>query len=666
MGEFMLKSVLSGLVLTVLSVVALGGGMVSGAQAQVQGAPPSLDIYAASPTVELMALSPSGDLIARIVVTGEQRAIAVTHMNRAEHVFAASIGEAKVRDLRWIGEGKVLIISSQTRAIHLLGVPRSELYFGMILDLETQKLTRVLDRTQDVLPVLYGGASVRETDQGPTLFVRGFNVETGQSDLHRVDLSSGRGRSVVPMDRETDDYVLDGEGVVIATARYVERSGRWTMMLPNGRRFREAWTTDAPVDTPTFLGMGRTPRTVVISADRPDLAAADPESETQANLFEVNVDTGEWTKLPFAHHPDALWHHPRTRLLIGGSRVEEDGVRYEFIDPTSASRWRSIERAFEGKAPQLVSWSADQKRILVFSDIGESGLYQLVDFDRRTADALAFTYPDIPPEQVGAVRHVTYDAADGLKIPGYLTLPPGVETPEKLPLIVLAHGGPASRDVMGFDWWAQALASRGYAVLQPNFRGSEGYTRAFLEAGYGEWGRKMQTDLSDGVRWLTEQGIVDPDRVCIVGASYGGYAAMAGLTLDRGVYRCAVAVAGVSDLRRMVNWEARQERSRNNQTVRYWNRFMGAARLNDRALDALSPAYLADTVDKPLLLIHGRDDTVVAIEQSRVMAEAMRRAGKPVELIELEGEDHWLSRADTRQQMLRETVRFLEANNPAR
>jgi len=339
-------------------------------------------------------------------------------------------------------------------------------------------------------------------------------------------------------------------------------------------------------------------------------------------------------------------------------------VRYEFIEPASASRWRSITRAFGEKAPQLVSWNADQKRILVFTDSGESGLYQLVDFDRRTADALAFAYPDIPPEKVGAVRHIRYAAADGLDIPGYLTLPPGVATPEKLPLIVLAHGGPASRDVMGFGWWAQALASRGYAVLQANFRGSDGYTRAFMEAGYGEWGRKMQTDLSDGVRFLTEQGIVNPERVCIVGASYGGYAAMAGLTLDKGGYRCGVAVAGVSDLRRMVNWEARQEGRRESQTVRYWNRFMGAARLNDRALDALSPAYLADTVDKPLLLIHGRDDTVVAIEQSRVMAEAMKRAGKPVELIELAGEDHWLSRADTRQQMLRETVRFLEANNP--
>ena len=115
----------------------------------------------------------------------------------------------------------------------------------------------------------------------------------------------------------------------------------------------------------------------------------------------------------------------------------------------------------------------------------------------------------------------------------------------------------------------------------------------------------------------------------------------------------------------MVNWEAEQARHRNNQTVRYWNRFMGAARLNDRTLDDLSPAFLAASVDSPLLLIHGRDDTVVPIEQSRVMAEALRRAGKPVEFVELPGEDHWLSRSATRRQMLAETVRFLEANNPA-
>ncbi|WP_292074963.1 MULTISPECIES: alpha/beta hydrolase family protein [unclassified Brevundimonas] len=514
--------------------------------------------------------------------------------------------------------------------------------------------------------MLYGQPSIRRTESGEALFARGVNLATGQINLHQIDLNTGRGRVVKIMTRETAHYVLDSQGEVIAMSRYVERSGRWTLMLPRGRGFYEAWSVDAPVDAPALFGMGRTPRSIIVGADRPDLADQDPDGATPAVMFEVNVDTGEWTRLPFEHHPDSLIHHSASRLLLGAAREADDGTRYEFLEPEAARRWRAIERAFAGKAPRLASWNDDQTLALVFTDKDESGLYQLVNFDRGVAEILAQPYPDIPPDQVGAVRQVRYAAADGLEIPGYLTLPPGVQTPEKLPLIVLAHGGPASRDVMGFDWWAQALASRGYAVLQANFRGSDGYTRAFLEAGYGEWGRKMQTDLSDGVRWLSAQGIVDPERVCIVGASYGGYAAMAGLTLDRGVYRCGVAVAGVSDLRRMVNWEARQEGRRESQTVRYWNRFMGAARLNDRALDALSPAHLADTVDKPLLLIHGRDDTVVAIEQSRVMAEAMRRAGKPVELIELEGEDHWLSRADTRRRMLRETVRFLEANNPPR
>ena len=642
------------------------------AQSEGQGAarsaaPPPLEAYGATPAIEYIELSPSGDLIARITVVGETRAIAVTRMTTGEHLFAADVGDVKVRDLRWIGENRVLVVTSQTRGIAMLGVPRSELFFGQVLDLEKKKLVQVLDRTPDVLAVLYGSASIRTTQDGEALFVRGVNVTTDQIDLHRIDLRTGRGRSVAAMDRETDDYVLDGDGEVIAMARYVERTGRWSLRLPNkGRGFHEAWATDAPVDTPSFYGMGRRPRTIVIGADRPDLAQQETDSETSDVLFEVNVDTGEWTRLPFEHHADLLVHHPQTRLLIGGARTEEDGVRYEFLEPQASRRWRSIERAFKDKAPRLMSWNDDLSLIVVFTDTGEAGQYQLVDFDRGVADSLAESYPTIAPEQVGAVRPIHYAAQDGLDIPGYLTLPPGVSEPSGLPLVVLAHGGPASQDVAGFDWWAQALASRGYAVLQANFRGSTGYGRDFLEAGYGEWGRKMQTDLSDGVRWLAGEGIIDPARVCIVGASYGGYAAMAGLTLDGDVYRCGVSVAGVSDLRRMVNWEARQENRNDSQTVRYWNRFMGAARLNDRALDALSPAHLAASADSPLLLIHGKDDTVVPIEQSRVMAEALRRADKPVELIELQGEDHWLSRSVTRRQMLVETVRFLEANNPPR
>jgi dipeptidyl aminopeptidase/acylaminoacyl peptidase len=205
------------------------------------------------------------------------------------------------------------------------------------------------------------------------------------------------------------------------------------------------------------------------------------------------------------------------------------------------------------------------------------------------------------------------------------------------------------------------MASHGYAVLQVNFRGSDGYGWSFLEAGFGEWGRKMQTDLSDGVRYLAGQGIIDPKRVCIVGASYGGYAALAGAALDTGVYRCAVSVAGLSDLQRFVVWSKNQNGAG---AVRWWTRFMGAEAMRDPALTQISPAAHVDRVAVPVLLIHGKDDTVVPLEQSRIMADALQKAGKPVELVVQDGADHWLSRGDTRLQTLEATMAFLEKHNP--
>jgi dipeptidyl aminopeptidase/acylaminoacyl peptidase len=139
----------------------------------------------------------------------------------------------------------------------------------------------------------------------------------------------------------------------------------------------------------------------------------------------------------------------------------------------------------------------------------------------------------IEPEQVGPISTVAYTAADGLELDGILTLPPGREAKD-LPLVMLPHGGPHAYDEVAFDWWAQAFASRGYAVFQPNFRGSTNRDDAFVRAGYGEWGRKMQSDISDGLQALADKGIVDPKRACIVGASYGGYAALAGVTLQQG------------------------------------------------------------------------------------------------------------------------------------
>lgn len=200
------------------------------------------------------------------------------------------------------------------------------------------------------------------------------------------------------------------------------------------------------------------------------------------------------------------------------------------------------------------------------------------------------------------------------------------------------------------------LFARGYAVLQPNFRGSTDQDEAFRAAGDSEWGKKMQTDVSDGLAALAEAGIADPARACIVGASYGGYAALAGVTIQNGIYRCAVSVNGVTDMPQFFSGE----RGNRDIFARGAERMLG----KDTKLQDISPRHFAEKADAPVLLIHGRDDTVVPIEQSFLMKNALHNAGKPVRMITLDGEDHWLSSAQTRREMLRETVAFVEQHNP--
>jgi dipeptidyl aminopeptidase/acylaminoacyl peptidase len=241
---------------------------------------------------------------------------------------------------------------------------------------------------------------------------------------------------------------------------------------------------------------------------------------------------------------------------------------------------------------------------------------------------------------------------------GILTLPPDREA-KNLPLVMLPHGGPAAHDLPQFDWLAQAFAVHGYAVFQPNFRGSTQRGAQFLRAGHGQWGRKMQTDISDGLAELVMQGIVDPKRACIVGASYGGYAALAGVTLQSGLYRCAVSYAGIADLGAYRDGE--MAASNGNATL---GRNLDEELGKRSTLDEVSPIRFVSNVSVPVLLIHGKNDTVVPHSQSDSMARALQRSGKEVQLLSLDGEDHWLSRSKTRTQMLEAAVSFVEKNDP--
>ncbi|WP_304171808.1 S9 family peptidase, partial [Phenylobacterium aquaticum] len=243
-----------------------------------------------------------------------------------------------------------------------------------------------------------------------------------------------------------------------------------------------------------------------------------------------------------------------------------------------------------------------------------------------------------------------------------LTLPPGGKPAGgKLPLIVLPHGGPAAHDDEGFDWLTQFLATRGYAVLRPQFRGSTGYGDAFERAGHGEWGGKIQTDLLDGVATLAASGQIDPNRVCIVGASFGGYAALAGATLHPEAYRCAASIAGISDLGTLSNQLGRLY-GVDEGPQQALRRLLAGMSVEE--LRAISPVRHVDDVRAPILLIHADQDTVVAPSQSQFMAESLKAAGKSVEYVTLVGDDHYLMQSATRTQMLEALGAFLAKNLP--
>jgi dipeptidyl aminopeptidase/acylaminoacyl peptidase len=316
-----------------------------------------------------------------------------------------------------------------------------------------------------------------------------------------------------------------------------------------------------------------------------------------------------------------------------------------------------LQRAFPGRHVHVYGWSADGTKTLASVETPSSPpIYYVVDFSTHRADIAGEEYPALAGVPLAQVKEISYKARDGTSIPGYLTLP-ATKTAELIPLVVFPHGGPQSRDYLEFNWLAQFLASRGYAVLQPQFRGSTGFGDAFREAGYRQWGGLMQDDVTDGVHAMIDQGIADPHRICIVGASYGGYAALAGAAFTPDLYSCAVSIAGVSDLPALMREEVPLYEGTISNSMSDWKAHIGGP--NDSNLAAKSPINAVKAIKIPILIVYGTGDSVVPTAQSEKMAQALKSAGKSVSVAVLPGEDHWLSRTETRVQVLKELEAFL-------
>lgn len=614
-----------------------------------------LEVYGRLPAMRQVEISPDGTKIAYIAeLQGAQRVI-VHDLKVKKAVASVNGGKFNIRSIQWADNGNLIVISSRVTGLPGIKTPtlKDEYLQGVVLSVADNQVTGLLHEGDQVaLYILRSEPKVRRLDGVTRVFIESvaFIDSVGASSIFRSDIGKRRTVLVEAGEPTTYDWLLDKDGQIIGRADFSELTGLSQLRL-RARGALRVLELPAGASRPYFVGLGRSGDTVLVGYDK----------DEKNLLAEVSLETFAWSEPLADTELEGVVFDPATHQPIGHSTLAGDLRTYSFFAARDQAAWRAVLEAFPGQSVNLLSMSDDHRKFVVAVDSPSDGLaYALVNLDAKTADWIGEAYVNLKPEDVSPVKAVSYKAADGLEITGYLTTPHG-SAAKDLPLVVLPHGGPAARDTPGFDWWAQALASRGYAVLQPNFRGSDGFGRAFLEAGYGEWGKKMQTDLSDGVRHLAAHGVIDPKRVCIVGASYGGYAALAGATIDRGVYRCAVSVAGPSDLRRMLITD---KRSAGAAAMRYWTRFMGVDGAADRDLSPITPSANADKVDIPLMLIHGKDDMIVLYEQSTIMAAALRRAGKPVELVTLEGEDHGLSRSETRLKMLQSTVAFLEKHNP--
>lgn len=629
-----------------------------------------LEAYGRLPTLSNITLSPDGTTIAYVRATDSKRLVVAQSVVTKQILSTGNIGDAKLRGLIWADNHTLLIITSTTEQPFGFTGHRGEYFRAQVYDLQTKTQHALLayvgeNKDVETMNVIAGFPQPRIIDGHTVVFVPGINIlrarpeifpsDVGRLALFRIDLTSNTTRTVSrPHDMNGEEWVIDGAGNIVAEASYYEKEQHWKLAIFRGGEQTNVLDVAASIDSPYLEGLNEDGTAVVVSVPQPN-----GDSKYQ-QIFLKDGSIGPWQRadMGFNGLMTDIW----SGRTIGGTRIT-DRSDYVLFDSNAQRKWLGTRASFEGATNiELVSRSEDGTKmvVLVFGQpYGDAYFY--VDVATHQASRIGSAYDGI--DAVAPVKWIEYRAGDGRSLHAYITLPPNGEA-KGLPLIVLPHGGPHARDEPGFDWLPQAFASRGYVVLQPQFRGSGGFGAELLEAGFGEFGKKMQTDLSDGVRALAAQGLVDPKRVCIVGGSYGGYAALAGATLDTGVYRCAVSIAGISDVRGLLRyWHwPRNSQDRNE---RFWDRFLGVRDLNDSKLDGISPIKHVDRVSIPILLIHGRDDTVVPFEQSDDMADALKAAKKQYEFLKLGGEDHWLSKSETRLQMLEATVRFLEANNPS-
>jgi dipeptidyl aminopeptidase/acylaminoacyl peptidase len=617
----------------------------SGVQAAPLPDAVSVETFAAPPAIEGAQLSPDGTKIAaKLMVGGKQRLVMLPIGGGKP--LSVDTGTVDVNWWDWVNDEWLVVGIGDSQVVYSYDVYVTRL-LGLKADMSEMVQIDWKRSGLDADDLLWTAR-----DGSPRII---FQKHTGIGDgdwdpsVFEADVSTGKVRKMVGGRSEIYQWFADADGNVRLGAGQDSRERNYFVYRTgNDGGFQRA---------PKVFGVDdEAPIPLIYNPDGTAVVIAESDGFYGVHKMSLpSFDLGAKLHSVPGYDVGGIVANPSYNGVDGVHYVDQRS-RVQWLNPSLQQIQKELDAAFGPGNAHIVSWSRDRQRMLV--EVGSpsqaGGLYL---WDARGGmQHLGWNNSTLKGRALSPVKTVRYKARDGTPIEAVLTLPRGREAKD-LPLIVLPHGGPQVRDSESFDWWVQFLAEQGYAVIQPNYRGSSGYGSAFQDLGEGQWGLKMQDDLIDAIDWTASEGIADPKRVCIVGASYGGYAAMRGAQRDNGRYRCAISYAGVSDLGAMMKYD-RKYLFGSKTAKAYWKK-----QTPDFA--SVSPRLHAAQFSAPILIAHGAEDKRVPVKQSRMLAEELRKAGKPFEYLEQKEGDHHFSRTEDRLEFLKAMKAFLDRYNPA-
>lgn len=634
-------------------------GLLTALNVHATDVPPPVDNFFKSYSYQGMALSPSGRYLGVLYPTNETSNIAVIDLD--DKHSAGITNYAKTGRVTWLGW------KSDNRLLFGLKATDHGLYRHSINSIrrDGSDLREIaVDTGSGIISWLQNDPNhiLYSAQAGQRDHVEALKVFIGDKDDKSVPFRERVTTKVVLVQAPYCRYIADNDGEVRVCAT-TEPDGRSRILYRDlgAAPWRQIALTSATA--PGFIVLGFT-------RDNKRLYVLSNENRDTLALYEFNPTDATGGKLLF-EGPDVDLEEGvfSSDYQLLGVRFVDDRADVHYFNPNAVQLQHDLLDAFPGERIDIVSAAPAWKRavILVTSD-RSPGRYYLYDRLQNSVEEIIKRASWINDKETAEVRAVRFEARDKLPLSGYLTLPRGRE-PKNLPLIVNPHGGPIGvRDSARWQPDAQFFASRGYAVLQINFRGSGGFGKALREAGVGELGEKMLDDVTDAANWAVSQGIADRSRICIYGGSYGGYSALMGLINNPELYRCGISYSGLTDLNGLFNNEVRGTvvyRERSTHELAFWKHVIGTHE-NDRGyLNMHSPVYNADKIKVPVFIAHGGLDLIVPSSQASRMESALKSAGnKHVEYLYRYDEGHGFTYDSNRIELYREIEKFLQTYDP--